>query len=66
MAKKSKAGRTKASAVVAEGALIVTLGAAQKKKAEECLKQTGKITMGFKEISVTKLGEMVDADVIIN
>ncbi|MDR3632352.1 MAG: hypothetical protein P4L84_00870 [Isosphaeraceae bacterium] len=55
-----------AKTVVAPGAIVVTLDAAQQQRAQECLAQTGKITIGFKEVAVTKLGEIVDAEVIVN
>ena len=43
--------------------LNFTLTSAQ---VERCMKDSGKVTVGIKEVGVTKLGQLLEADVIVN
>ncbi|MEK6301315.1 MAG: hypothetical protein AABO41_11375 [Acidobacteriota bacterium] len=63
-AKQSKPTRT--NAVLTHGAVVISLSASHQKRAQQCLKESGKITLGLKELSVTRLGQIVDALVIVN
>jgi hypothetical protein len=54
-AKKTPAKQTAA----ARKALRLELTATQLKKAKACLERSGKVTFGFKEISVTKLPKSI-------
>lgn len=58
---------TKAKLVTAPGALVVSLESEEmQKRIAQCMKETGKVTFGMREVSVTKLGEMTDMAVIVN
>lgn len=64
MAKKTAKGAkpkkaTKAGAGAGRAAVSLQLTASQKKKAQECLERSGKIELGFKTISVTKLPKSI-------
>lgn len=55
-AKSSKSKATKSGSVVmTESAIVVSLSAAEQRKAAACLKKNGRITFSMKEHSVTKL-----------
>jgi hypothetical protein len=57
----------KARALVAPGAVVLTLDEKSlQAKVQECLRATGKATLRMSEVSVTALGEVVDASVIVN
>jgi hypothetical protein len=58
---------SKASVVAAHGALVITMDPNEMKSAmEKCVRETGKVKFGIREISVTKLGDMSDAAVTVN
>ena len=46
--------------VVTEDAIVISLSAAEKRKAQRCLEKTGKITFSVMEHSVTKLPQILD------
>lgn len=46
--------------------LVIELDESARLAAEACLNETGRITIGIREVSVTKLGEPTDAMVIVN
>jgi hypothetical protein len=59
--KSSKRGATKASSIVmTESAIVISLSAAEQRKAARCLQKTGKITFAVAEHSVTKLPGLLD------
>lgn|GEM_PF-6041797 len=63
--KGKKSGR--ANVVTAPGTLVVTLDSDEMKKmTEKCIRETGKVTFSIREVTVTKLGEMTEAMVIVN
>jgi len=59
-------GKKKGAVKVTPTSLVVTLKAAQRRRAQKCLRETGKITLGFREVEVTKLSDLVNAAVIVN
>lgn len=65
-AKKAARKSGKKQVKVTPTSLVITLDAAQKRKAQKCLRETGRITLGFQEVEVTKLGDLVNAAVIVN
>lgn len=57
----------KASVVLAKGALVVSIDHAELQVlVDKCLRETGKVTFGLQEVSVTRLGDLTDASVIVN
>ncbi|HEY6340019.1 MAG TPA: hypothetical protein VIY49_00890 [Bryobacteraceae bacterium] len=59
--KSSKPKATKnASIVMTENAIVITLSAAEQRKAAACLRKNGKITFSVTEHSVTKLPGLLD------
>ena len=65
VAEQKKEGNAKL--VTAPGALVLAIDAEHmKQRMDECIRKTGKVTFGIREVSVTKLGEMTDAFVIVN
>ena len=67
MAQESKQGRIdKSQFIVTPHTLVLSLSEEQQYKARECLAKTGEITFKFKEISVTKLPELLDNGVLID
>lgn len=64
-AKKRTPKKSGALKVTVKG-LTLTLNAAQKRKAQACLRETGKITLGFQEVASTKLTDLANASVIVN
>jgi hypothetical protein len=50
----------KGSVTVTEHEVTFKLSDDQKKQAKECMKKAGKITIGFNEITVTKLPATLD------
>lgn len=62
--KKTPNAKTSAAAsgriIVTEEAIVISLSAAERRKAQRCLAKTGKITFSVKEHSVTKLPQILD------
>ena len=57
----------RASVVVAPGALVLSIDSDKMKElVDKCVRETGKVSFGIREITVTKLGELTEADVIVN
>lgn len=57
----------KARALLAPGAVILTVNEKDlQSRAEQCLRESGKITLSVKEISVSQIGGLADAEVIVN
>lgn len=55
---------TRSRVAVSAGRATITLSAADTARAEECLRETGKISLGLREGRVTRLTDLVDNDVI--
>lgn len=64
--RKGKGKRRKGEVKVTPTSVVFTLKARQRARAEKCLKNTGKITLGFREVEVTKLADLVNSSVIVN
>jgi hypothetical protein len=64
-AKKRAPKKSGALKVTATG-LTIKLTAAQKRKAQACIRETGKITLGFQEVESTKLTDLANASVTVN
>jgi hypothetical protein len=64
--KTTKRASKKAALKLSAQGLTITLNAAQKRRAQACLRETGKITLGFQEVASTKLGDLVHAEVIVD
>lgn len=47
-------------------AVVVSLDGTLKRRAQQCLRDTGKITLGFEEVSSTRLNDLADAIVTVN
>lgn len=61
--KAAKGGAKKRSLKLTPTAAAFTI---DRRKAQKCLAETGKITLGFKEIGTTRLSELTDAIVTVN
>jgi hypothetical protein len=73
MASKTKASAKNVSSkgesggiIFTENAIVITLNAADKRKAQNCLKKSGKITFSVREHSVTKLPQILDNGKLID
>lgn len=62
----AKAAPKRGNVKVTPSSVVFTLNAAQQKQAQKCLAETGRIKLGFKEVSVTKLGDITNGSVIVN
>lgn len=60
------ASKRRGNVKVTPTSVVFTLNAAQKQQAKKCLAETGRIRLGFKEVSVTKLGGLANAEVTVN
>ena len=58
--KRSAKSAKKGDIVFTEHAIVITLDAAAKRRAMQCLQKTGKITFSIAEHSVTKLPQILD------
>lgn len=57
----------KAKAILAPGAVVLTLDAKDlQTRAQQCLRENGKITLSVREVSVSQIGDVADAEVIVN
>jgi hypothetical protein len=68
-AKKSaakSASKKRGNVKVTPSSIVFTLNATQKQQAKKCLAETGRIRIGFNEVSITKLGDITNAEVIVN
>ena len=68
MATKKKSAATTASGkiIVTEDAIVISLSAAEKRKAQRCLAKTGRITFAVKEHSITKLPQILENGKLID
>jgi hypothetical protein len=66
MAAKKAGTPRKSTAKVAADKVTVTLSGADRARAAKCLRETGKITLGVREVSVTKLSDLHNAWIIVN
>jgi hypothetical protein len=57
---KASAASVKGGIVFTGNAIVITLDAAAQKKAEQCLRKSGKITFAVKERSATRLPQVLD------
>ena len=57
---KKKTSAASGSMIVTQDAIVISLSAAEKRKALRCLEKSGKITFSVKEHSVTKLPQILD------
>jgi hypothetical protein len=62
----SKAASKRGNVKITPSSVVFTLNEAQKRQAKKCLAETGRITMRFKEVGVTRLGGLANAEVIVN
>jgi hypothetical protein len=53
-------------ATVHHDQIVIKLDPKVKERAEECLRQTGSVRVAIKELAVTKLGAVTNAEVIVN
>jgi hypothetical protein len=60
------ASKKRGNVKVTPSSVVFTLNAAQKQQAKKCLAETGQIRLGFKEVAVTKLGGLANAEVTVN
>ncbi len=60
--KKASKGKSKSAA---PHSITIKLTAAQQKQAQKCLERSGKITLRFKEISVTRLPRSLSSSTAI-
>jgi hypothetical protein len=60
MATKKKAAVPGGKIIFTEDAIVISLTAAEKRKAQRCLDKSGKITFSVQEHSVTKLPSILD------
>jgi hypothetical protein len=57
----------KAKVVTTHGAVVVTMDHGEMQKMmDKCIRETGKVKFGIQDVSVTKLGEISEASVIVN
>lgn len=61
-----KAASKRGNVKVNRSSVVFTLNAAQQRQAKKCLAETGRVRLGFKEVSVTKLGDLTNGSVIVN
>ncbi len=61
-----KTTKKRGNVKVTPSAVTFTLNAAQQRAAKKCLAETGRIKLSFNEVSVTKLGGLANAIVIVN
>jgi hypothetical protein len=66
MAEEEKGAKAKNDVIITDSALVISLTPDQQKQAQECLRKSGKISFSFKEISVTKLPQVLDNGVSID
>jgi hypothetical protein len=52
--------------IVTEEAIVISLSAAERRKAQKCLAKTGKITFAVKEHSITKLPQILENGKLID
>jgi len=66
-AKRKKKKEAVHHVIVTPSAIVITLDEKQQRQAKECLKKSGKLTLAFKELSITRLPEMgANSSVIID
>jgi hypothetical protein len=66
-ATKGKRRGNPAKAVAVPGALVLSIESDKMQKlVDKCIRETGTVTFGVREITVTKLGELTEANVIVN
>lgn len=53
------------SVIVTEDTLVIPLTPEAKQKAQDCLKRSGRITFSFREVSVTQLPAIAEAEAVI-
>jgi hypothetical protein len=56
----SKKSASGGDIIFTENAIVINLSPAEKRKAMQCLKKSGKITFSVKEHSVTKLPQILE------
>jgi hypothetical protein len=64
--KKGSTKKRKGNLKVTPTSAVFTLNATQKRQAEQCLKETGRITLSVREIATTKLNELTTAVFAVN
>ncbi len=60
MATKKNSAASSGKIVFTEDAIVISLSAAEKRKAQRCLEKNGKITFSVQEHSATKLPSILD------
>lgn len=64
--KKPAARPARTQVSVSRGKATLTLSAADTARAEQCLRETGKISLGLREVRVTSLRDLADNEIIVN
>ena len=60
------AAPAKSTAKVTDDKITVTLSGADRAKALKCIRETGKVSLSAREVSVTKLSDLHNALIIVN